>query len=183
MLISDVIFYIAIKTLDIEYETTFPWKRFTNSIFLYHFTCEQHFFFCYDFHVEISLKQKISTIACLTHEAEWYINASVKQTNTASDNGLSPVCYRAIIWTNAAILSIRSKGTYFNEILFKTQKAYIQGNALEMLSAKWQPFCLPHCVNTLMAGNSRIWNEILFVMLVLCCYTPSHQHPLYWHNT
>ena len=32
---------------------------------------------------------------------------SVQYTNIASDNGLLPVLRQAIIWTNAAILSIR----------------------------------------------------------------------------
>ena len=39
-----------------------------------------------------------------------------------SDNGLSPVRHQAIIWTNAAMLSIRPEVTYFNEMLFKIQK-------------------------------------------------------------
>ena len=44
---------------------------------------------------------------------------SVQYTNIASDNGLAPVRRQAIIWTNAAILSIRPYWTYFNEILFQ----------------------------------------------------------------
>ena len=48
--------------------------------------------------------------------------ASVQHTNFASDNGLSPVQTKAIIWTNAAILSIRPRETYFNGILFEIQK-------------------------------------------------------------
>ena len=39
-------------------------------------------------------------------EAVWCIYASVQHANIASDNGLSPVQRQAIIWTNAAILSI-----------------------------------------------------------------------------
>ena len=41
----------------------------------------------------------------LTHWGR-VIYASVKHTNIASDNGLSPVRRQAIIWINAAILSI-----------------------------------------------------------------------------
>ena len=41
-------------------------------------------------------------------EADWRIYASIKHTNIASDYGLSPIRRQAIIWTNAAILSIRS---------------------------------------------------------------------------
>ena len=55
--------------------------------------------------------------------------ASVQHTNITSDNGLLPVQHQAIIWTNAAILSIRPKGTYFHEILFKIQ-VFFQENAL-----------------------------------------------------
>ena len=46
-----------------------------------------------------------------------YIYASVQHTNITSDDGLAPVWCQAIIWTNAAILSIRHQGTHFSEIL------------------------------------------------------------------
>ena len=39
--------------------------------------------------------------------AKWCIFVSVQHTNIASDNGLLPVRRQAIIWTHAAILSIR----------------------------------------------------------------------------
>ena len=39
-------------------------------------------------------------------EAKWRIYVSVQHTNIGSDNGLSHVQCQAIIWTNAAILSI-----------------------------------------------------------------------------
>ena len=55
-------------------------------------------------------------------EGEWGIYASVQHTNIASDNGLTPIWCQAIIWTNAALLSIRTVGTHFGEILFKIQK-------------------------------------------------------------
>ena len=32
-------------------------------------------------------------------EGEWCIYASVYENNIGSDNGLSPVCHQAIIWT------------------------------------------------------------------------------------
>ena len=51
---------------------------------------------------------------CYLIEAEWRIYSSVKHTIIASDNGLLPVQRQAIVWTNAAILSIWPKGTYFN---------------------------------------------------------------------
>ena len=40
-------------------------------------------------------------------EAKWCIHVSVNYANIASENGLSPVRRQAIIWTNAALLSIR----------------------------------------------------------------------------
>ena len=68
--------------------------------------------------------------------------ASVKHTIIGSDNGLSPVRQQAIIWTNAAILSIRPIGTYFSEILFKIKKFSFKEMHLKMSSAEWRPFCL-----------------------------------------
>ena len=68
--------------------------------------------------------------------AEWRIYALVQHTNIASDNGLSPVRRQAIVWTNAAILSIRPWGTYFSEILSKIQKFSFKEMHLKMSSAK-----------------------------------------------
>ena len=42
-----------------------------------------------------------------------------KLTIIGSENGLSPRRRQVIIWTNAAILSIRPEETHFSEILFK----------------------------------------------------------------
>ena len=61
---------------------------------------------------------------------------SVQHTNIASDNGLSPVQRQAIIWTIPAMLSIRTEGTYFSEILFKMQKFSFKEMHLEMSSAQ-----------------------------------------------
>ena len=51
-------------------------------------------------------------------KAQWRIYASVQHTDIASDNGLSPVRRQAIIWTNAATLSIR-QGIYKEYISVK----------------------------------------------------------------
>ena len=69
-------------------------------------------------------------------EAEWRIYASVEHTSIGLDNGLSPVRRQAIIWTNAYILSIRlyRQGTYFSEILFKSQKFSFKEMHLKMSS-------------------------------------------------
>ena len=85
-----------------------------------------------------------------THYCDWYLNSlrpsnayvSVTHTIIASDNGLSPVRRQAIIWTNAAILSIRLKGTCFSEISSKIQRFSVKKMHLKMLSAKWRTFCL-----------------------------------------
>ena len=49
-------------------------------------------------------------------------DAYMRQFNIPTDNDPSPVRRLAIIWTNAAIMSIKPQGTYFGEILFEIQK-------------------------------------------------------------
>ena len=46
----------------------------------------------------------------------WCIYASVKYTIIASDDGLSPVPFQAIIWINAGIFSFKYWRSYFSEI-------------------------------------------------------------------
>ena len=52
-------------------------------------------------------------------EVKWYINVSVNQAITGSDNGLSSDWCQVIIWTNVSILLIGYLGTNFNEIVIK----------------------------------------------------------------
>ena len=59
-----------------------------------------------------------------------------------SDNGLSPGRRQAIIWTNAAILSIGPLGTNLNEISSGIQTFAFSKMHFKMSSAKWRPFCL-----------------------------------------
>ena len=59
-----------------------------------------------------------------------------KQTNTGSDNGLSPGRRQAIIWTNAGILLIRPLGTNFSEILGEIHSFSFSKMHLKMSSAK-----------------------------------------------
>ena len=47
------------------------------------------------------------------------VNESVKHWFIGSDNGLSPIRRKAIIWTNAGLLSIWPSETDFSEILIK----------------------------------------------------------------
>ena len=59
-----------------------------------------------------------------------------------SDNGLSPGRHQAIIWINAGILSIRTLGTKFSEILIYIHTFSFKKMHLKMSSGKCQPFCL-----------------------------------------
>ena len=55
----------------------------------------------------------------LTHWGPWMHICISKPTIIGPDNGLKPDWCQAIIWTNAGILSIRTLGTNFSEILSK----------------------------------------------------------------
>ena len=52
-------------------------------------------------------------------EAERRIYTSVNYGTIGSDNGLSPDCCRAIIWTNDKLLSFGPTGTGFSEVRIK----------------------------------------------------------------
>ena len=58
-----------------------------------------------------------------------------------SDNGLSPGRRQAIIWNNVGILSIRTLGTNFSEIVSEIHAFSFKKMHLKMSSAKWRPFC------------------------------------------
>ena len=66
------------------------------------------------------------------HE-ELAMNASLKWVSSGSDNGLSPIRRKAIVWTNAGILLI---GTNFSEILIKIQNFSFTKMHLNMSSTK-----------------------------------------------
>ena len=55
------------------------------------------------------------------NEAASHIYASVNQTIIGLDNGLSPDCRQAIIWTTTGTLSIGPLGINFSEILMEIQ--------------------------------------------------------------
>ena len=65
-----------------------------------------------------------------------------KLTIICFDNGLSPRRCRAIIWTKAGILSIRTLETNFSEILSEIHIFSFAKIHLEMSFAKWRPFCI-----------------------------------------
>ena len=61
------------------------------------------------------------------------------------ENSLSPVSHQTIFW-NAATLSIKPQGTYFNAILFEFSKAFVQENTFQNVACKMaailsQPQC------------------------------------------
>ena len=77
----------------------------------------------------------------------------VKPTIIGTDNGLSPGRRKAIIWTNAGILLIRTLGTNFSEILGKIHSFLFSKMHLKMSSAKGRLFSLG--LNELTFGQSK----------------------------
>ena len=72
------------------------------------------------------------------------------------DNGLVPDLHQGIIWTNAVILPIRPKGTYFSEIIFDIQMLSIKEMHLKM-SARWQQYRLSlNVLNITIRSNQEI---------------------------
>ena len=82
------------------------------------------------------------TLYLLSHWG-WVTHICIsKQTIIGSDNGLSHARRQVIIWTNAGILSIRTLGTNFSEILREIHIFSFKNIHLKMLSGKRRPFCL-----------------------------------------
>ena len=75
-----------------------------------------------------------------------------KLTIIGIDNGLSPGRPHAIIWINAGILSIRTLGTNFSEILSEIHSFSFKKIPLKMSSGKWRPFYLgPNVLTTVIS--------------------------------
>ena len=70
-------------------------------------------------------------------------------------NGLSPVWYQAMIWTNIGLLSNRPQRTYFNEILLENEAFSIKEMYLKMSFAKCRPFCFS--LNALTHYSGLTW--------------------------
>ena len=69
----------------------------------------------------------------------------VPHTNRAGiglDSGLSPIRRQAIIWINAALLSIGPVERNVSKIRIEIQNFSITKMYLKMSSGKWRPFCL-----------------------------------------
>ena len=106
----------------------------------------------------------------LTHPPICCIYALVNRVSIGSDNGLSPVRHQAIIWTNAAILSIGRLWTNFSEILIKKIKIFIQENASESIvcemaailsSGRWVDaislLCKTYEMGSSLTPNTQFW--------------------------
>ena len=70
-----------------------------------------------------------------------HLYASVNWVSIGSDNGLSPVSFQAITWTNADILSVGLLGANFSEIQNKIQNFSFSKMHLKISSIEWRPFC------------------------------------------
>ena len=87
--------------------------------------------------------------------------------NIGSDNGLSPVRYQAIAWTNAGLLSIRALGTIFNEILIEILKfSFMKMHVIQFISPITETYNGPDWINAFwyMFFN----NEKDRVIFILC---------------
>ena len=65
-----------------------------------------------------------------------------KLTIIGSDNGLSPGRRQAIIWTNDAILLIRTFRTHLSEIVSEIHTFSFNKMHFKMSSGQWRPSCL-----------------------------------------
>ena len=87
--------------------------------------------------------------ACLCHDVimeltHWVRVTHIcvsKLTTIGSYNGLSPGRRRAIIWSNAGILLIRTLGKNFEGISSEIHTFSVKKIHSKMLYAKWRPFC------------------------------------------
>ena len=93
----------------------------------------------------------------------------MNRVSIGSDNGLLPIWRQAIIWTNAALLSIGPSWTTFNEIWNKIRNLSLKMH-LKMSSVKWRPFCsggdeltanVIHAANTVLYERASVKVESL----------------------
>ena len=106
----------------------------------------------------------IQALVSLTHWGRMTHICVSKVNIIGSDNGLSPGCRQAIIWTNAGMLLIGPLGTKFSEILSEMHTFSFNKMHLKMSPGKWRPFCLGLNVLTLDGVRRRIvmgWYECL----------------------
>ena len=90
----------------------------------------------------------IEKLGCLTFRGRVMHICVSKRTIIGSDNGLSPGCRKAIIWTNAGISLIGPLGTNFSKIPSAIRTFSFKKIQLKMASEKWRPFCIGLHVST-----------------------------------
>ena len=78
-----------------------------------------------------------------------------------SDNGLSPGCRQAIIWTSVTIFLFGPSRTNFSEISIESLTCSFKKMRLKVSSAKWRPYCFG--LNVLIQHN-RIAAKLSKVM-------------------
>ena len=81
-----------------------------------------------------------------------------------SDNGLLHVRHQAIIWTNVRLLFIGPSGTNISEIWIAIEQFAYYKIHLNLLSTKWQPFCLGF--NDFNGVSQRSWRRVYWFHLV-----------------
>ena len=87
-----------------------------------------------------------------------------------SDNGLSPGCIQAIIWTNDRILLIGLLGTNFNDILIEIRTFSLIKMLLKMSSGKWRPFSLSLIVlNNWSKHSLSCWKNGPYISCGILC--------------
>ena len=79
----------------------------------------------------------------LTQWGRWVsIHTSIPSVIIGSDNGMSPARCQAIIWTNAALLSIRPWGIKVSEFVIESETFSFKNMRLKISSAKLRTSCL-----------------------------------------
>ena len=78
-----------------------------------------------------------------------------------SGSGFLPVLWKAITWTNVNLSLVEPLGTDFSEIWKKSLQFSIEKTHLNMLSAKWLPFCFGLNVLIYSDHGGKQWQHTL----------------------
>ena len=112
------------------------------------------------------------------------INASVKLTIIVSDNGLSPDRHQAVLWTNAAILSIAHWEIYLSGFILKLHKFLLMEMHLIMSSVKWRPVChrMKYCTSLRIWWFIRHIKTLKVVSHISCTFSQPTGNQLQWND-
>ena len=83
----------------------------------------------------------LTSLFNLSPPSAMYMHQSVSWVSIGSDNGLSPIQRQAIILASAVLMTIGPIGINFNEILIKIPNFSFTKMHVNILCAKWLPFC------------------------------------------